>query len=329
MHAATVRLIIGATTGREDRRAELSNRKRMRLQARACQRVRTTLQLVCALLVIASPAWAVETPTPLRIWDGWTKRWATLDEMLDSLSREHVVLVGEQHDSPATHRFERTLFDGLIARRKRVTLALEMFERDVQTVVDRYLEGTIDEATFAREARAWPNHDPDYRPLLERARAGGLPVVASNVPRSLASRVSREGLTALDGLPANHRWLYARHTSTPDDAYRARFVESMQAHAGASNIDRYYAAQCLKDDTMAESVADWIERRGDDAGLVMHISGAFHIDGHLGLYPRLRERMTDKANMATVRIVPVPRVSDADPKAWNGVADWVVFVTAP
>lgn len=292
-------------------------------------RLALTVSMLFLLGGLAAPAFAATDP--FRIWDGYDNKFVSFATMLDSLSREQVVVVGEQHDSPATHRCELAIFDGLLSRSAHATLALEMFERDVQDVLDRYLAGQIDAETFARDARAWPNHETDYRPLIERAKAAGAPVVASNVPRSLAGAVARGGLSALDSMPASHRWMFARHTTSTRDAYRENFFETMKSHGGTDAtdaLDRFYAAQCLKDDTMAESVADWIERKGAAAGVIVHVNGAFHSDDNLGLVTKLRERLP-KARIATVRIVPVEKIDEPDLAQWGKRADWVIFVPAP
>lgn len=66
---------------------------------------------------------------------------ATAVEMIDRLARADVVFVGEQHDDPETHRAEADLLDAIGRRGRPVVLSLEMFERDVQPVVDDYLAG--------------------------------------------------------------------------------------------------------------------------------------------------------------------------------------------
>lgn len=292
-------------------------------------RLALTVSTLCLLCGLAAPALAATDP--FRVWDGYERSFVSFATMLDSLAREQVVVLGEQHDSPSTHRCELAVFDGILSRSTRATLAMEMFERDVQDVVDRYLTGQIDAETFAKEARAWSNHETDYRPLVDRAKGVGAPVVASNVPRSLAGAVARGGISALDSMPASHRWMFARHTTSPADAYRVSFFETMKSHGGteaADALDRFYAAQCLKDDTMAESVADWIERKGDAAGIIVHVNGSFHSDDNLGLVTKMRERLP-KARIATVRIVPVESIDEPDVAKWGKTADWVIFVPAP
>src|SRR4029453_5084128 len=104
-----------------------------------------------------------------------------------------------------THRLEQAILDGLSRRREPVTVSLEMFERDVQPVVDRYLAGAITEAQFLQEGRPWPRYATDYRGLVELAKKEGWTVVAANVPRRLASEVAKSGQSALDRLTPDER----------------------------------------------------------------------------------------------------------------------------
>jgi uncharacterized iron-regulated protein len=275
--------------------------------------------------VIAVMGAAAQASPPPRVWDSWTHKTVGFDAMVDSLAGENVVIVGEIHDSAAGHAAELRILDGLIARRKAAALGLEMFERDTQVALDDYLSGRIAEETFLARSRPWPNYAAAYKPLVEAAKAAAVPVVATNVPRSLAAAVAKSGVTALAALPADHLWLFARHTTAPQDAYWTDFSETMKEHVDVSSLTRYYAAQCLKDDTMAESIADWFERHAPVEGVFLHINGAFHSDHNLGLFARLRERMP-KARIASVRIVPLEKPTEAEAAAWEKTADWVVFV---
>ena len=89
----------------------------------------------------------------------------------------------------------------------------------------------------------------------------------------------------------------------------------------------FYQAQCLKDDTMAESIARL--REEDPERQVVHLSGSFHIDYHLGIYPRLMQRRPQD-KVVTVALRPVENFEEATLQAAldaePGVADYVVFV---
>jgi hypothetical protein len=203
------------------------------------------------------------------VYDTHRREFIDFESMLSSLSNADVLFLGEQHDDPATHRLETATLEGLARRRGNIVLAMEMFERDVQPQLDSYLTGRTSEADFLATSRPWPRYATDYRPLVELARALKWPVVASDVPRRLASLVSRRGLkTVLDSISPADRAFAAHDLECPHDDYFARFAKTMSdmpSHSGDSTkesaaektatIERIYQAQCIKDETMGESVA--------------------------------------------------------------------------
>jgi uncharacterized iron-regulated protein len=258
---------------------------------------------------VSAPSTAAGLAADVRVHgaDGAT---VPLAAMLDAVAAADVVFVGEQHDDPLAHRVELELLRELARRGRRVVLSLEMFERDVQPLVDAYLAGRLPEARLLADGRPWPNYATDYRPLVELARAQGWPVVAANVPRALANAVARGGLAARDPLPPDRRRLAAAELRCPDDAYRRKFVAQMAgmgshgahappaadsaaaaaARAAAATLhQRYYEAQCTKDETMAESVAAAL---APDV-TVVHVNGSFHSDEWLGTADRVRRRRPD------------------------------------
>ena len=113
----------------------------------------------------------------------------SLDTMLDQLAQADVVFLGETHDDETTHPLELAVYEGLLQRKpKQVVLAMEMFERDVQQVLDDYLAGRMDEQQFLAQSRPWGNYQHCYRPLIELAKQTQGPVIASNFPRPLRGK---------------------------------------------------------------------------------------------------------------------------------------------
>lgn len=292
--------------------------------------------LLLSLSLSAAPVLAQTAGEP-RAWEARAGRWVAWGTMADSLARHEIVVVGEQHDDPATHRAEAALLDAIGRRRGRVMVSLEMFERDVQPLLDDYGVGRLTETEFLARSRPWGNYAADYRPLVEHARARRWQVVAANVPRPLASAVARGGMAALDTLPFSHRRLFAaERRCAPEGEYFRRFGEAMggmQGHGGGTDpaaaratLVRFYEAQCIKDETMAESI---VRARDTWRGwMVVHYTGAFHSDRRLGTVERLARRLPD-ARIAVVSIVPVPDPAAADPAGFADRGDYVVFVPAP
>lgn len=294
--------------------------------------IRRVAALALPLALAAAGGAAAQTGEP-RVWDARAAAWIDLSAMADDLARHDVVFVGEQHDDPATHRLEAALLEAVGERAGRVILSLEMFERDVQLLLDEHAVGRMAEAEFLARSRPWSNYVADYRPLVRLASARGWPVVAANVPRPLASAVSRGGLAVLDTLPVSHGRLFAaERRCAPEGEYFRRFGQAMggmQGHGGAdpqATLRRFYEAQCLKDETMAESIVR--ARQAWPGWMVVHFNGGFHSDHRLGAVERLARRLPH-ARIAVVAVVPVADPAAANPAEHAGKGDYVVFVPAP
>ena len=82
-----------------------------------------------------------EPELPMQVLDGATLKPVSYPHMMQTLHRADAVFVGEIHDDSLTHVLERRILDELSARDARRVLTLEMFERDVQGLLDDYLSG--------------------------------------------------------------------------------------------------------------------------------------------------------------------------------------------
>ncbi len=169
--------------------------------------------LGAGLSLVMGGAAASAQETSWRVWDARTGQDIAWNELAARLAERDAVFVGEQHGDPQTHRAEAAL---LAAMEKpwggKLTLAMEMLERDAQTALEEYLAGRKTEEEFAKSVTLWPGYKTEYRPLVEWAKARRVPVLASNVPRRIARDVSKEGIAALS--PRSDL-----RTSAPEDTY--------------------------------------------------------------------------------------------------------------
>lgn len=276
----------------------------------------------------------------IRVYDTKAKQFVTFPEFAKVVATKDLVFFGEQHDDPATHAAEHAVLAAIGERREHVVLSLEMFERDVQPLVDQYLAGRISEANFLAGARPWDRYVTDYRPMIELARVHGWTVVAANVPRRLATGVSRVGLKMLDTLNAADKKFVAREHSCPKDAYYEKFAETMKGHGAgggpptasdaammASMTDKFYQAQCVKDEAMGEAIADaW--KKAPKGAVVFQVDGAFHSDFGLGTAERARRRAPE-ASSVVITAVPVADLAKAQAGEDAKKADYLIFTRAP
>lgn len=314
-------------------------------------------------VIAPAAALAAGDATGYRIVAPATVSDATHAQMVAQLSRADVVFFGEQHDDPETHRAEAELLEAIGRTGRPVVLSLEMFERDVQGVVDDYLAGRIDEKEFLARSRPWDRYATDYRRMVELAKERRWSVVAANVPRSLASAVGRKGLAAFDTLTPKERTYAAKDNVCPKDDYRARFLESMQSHSpGAPSTaaapspaappatpvarpatpspgavmsgglppamaERFYVAQCVKDEAMAEAIVT-ARLAAPRNAIVVHYDGAFHSDYSQGTVSRVKRRQPGWT-LAVVTAIPVADPAAAPIAPQSGKADFVIFTRRP
>lgn len=277
--------------------------------------MRCSLALLSLLFPIAcsTPAHLVATANDRVLW---------VEEVADDLAKADVVVLGELHETPPVHAMHHELLMALQERRVGIVVAMEMFERDTQTLLLRYLNGFVPETTFLQGARPWPHYERDYRPVVEFCKENGIVVLAANAPRKLAAKVVTDGIASVMGDPD-----VARTTTAPEDDYFEAFREEMKGHPGLSDakLHAYYASQCLKDDTMAESITDHLQQLRKDGRrpLVVLICGKMHSDHGRGTVARIKSRMPD----LVVRVLSAETVADlgsGEYRSPRGVADYVV-----
>jgi len=218
--------------------------------------------------------------------------------LADRLVGYDVVFFGEFHDHAGVHLAELRLLRALFARDPRWILSLEQFERDVQGTVDAYLAGKVGEIALIDQGRAWENYAGAYRPLLTFAKLHHLPVVAAEAPEWAVDCVGDGGLPILEKFTPLERSEVAAQLHVTPGPYRDKFMafqSGSAAHGGGAatpealaKAERSFDAQILRDDTMAESIANALAQHPGDK--VLHVTGSFHAADFLGTVERLKLR---------------------------------------
>jgi uncharacterized iron-regulated protein len=212
----------------------------------------------------------------------------TLETALKLLLEYNVIFIGEEHLSRESHEAELAVLTGLIGHEPNLVLALEMFERDIQPLLDDYLKGAVTEEEFLDGSRPWPNYPEDYRPLVELAKSKGLPVIAANVPRRAAAAVAKAN--RLSRRVMGPDGIYLPPTPPYDSGkYRRLFMDTIgdmppMGPMGQINPKGLYKGQLVKDAVMAQALEPFLDRR------ILFCCGHFHSDYYLGIPFQLRKK---------------------------------------
>lgn len=277
-----------------------------------------------------------------------------LEEVVAALEHADVLFIGETHNDTVAHLLEAELlrradesYGPSSQKGRRVALSMEMFERDVQTVLDEYVGGLIQERHFLAGSRPWNNYQTDYRPLVEYAREHHLPVIAANAPARYVSRVSGLGPDSLRELSQTARsWLPPLPFPQASEAYAAKFNEAMggppgralssppqpagatstrqpaaqqaNPHGGAHLLE----AQTLRDASMAYAISDFLKRQHD--ALVVQVNGTFHSEQRLGV-PEQLLHYRPKARAVVVTILPDEGFPAFDAARLGALGDFIII----
>lgn len=232
---------------------------------------------------------------PYQVVDARTGKSVEEAAFWTRLAAARAVCVGEEHPNPHHHwvqlhavrELERRWHGGKTA------LAMEMFQRPFQGVLDDYAAHRIDAAALRSRsgyAERWGYDYGFYGPTIDAAVSSGAALLAANAAKELTKKVVRHGLESLT--PAERAQLPASIV-LDDAAHRAWFDALMEDMGGAAHghkaeakdapppeadatptdktpahgadgagempsADRVYTVQVLWDESMADTAARWL-----------------------------------------------------------------------
>lgn len=212
----------------------------------------------------------------------------SFDELIDRLLESRVVYVGEQHDREADHAAQRAIFEALHARDPSLALGLEMVQRPEQPALDAYVARAIDEPELLERLRwseRWGFDFALYRPMFVLAREHALPIMALNAPSELTRAIAREGLGSL----SDEQRADLPELDLENEPHRAMVEEALRGHPSMSDamLERFYTAQVVWDETMADRVASFLER---SPRRMVVLAGAMHVQAGHGIPARAARR---------------------------------------
>lgn len=211
------------------------------------------------------------------------------EKIVKQLSDYDVVLFGELHNNSIVHWLQLKLTEALYQQKnKQLILGAEMFERDNQPQLDRYLSGKLDPKSMKDSVRLWNNYITDYKPLLDFAKDKNLKFIAGNIPRKYASQVAKQGLESLNTLDAKEKtYIAALPVRVTLDTPGYKEMKTMMGdHADDLKVMNFISAQAVKDATMAESII----KNSEPGKTFVHYNGNYHSKEYGGIYWYLKQR---------------------------------------
>jgi len=243
--------------------------------------------------------------------------------MLKTALNANIVFFGELHNNPISHWMQIELLKDLYAEKQdKLVLGAEMFESDIQLLIDEYLSGQIKTESFESESKLWKNYKTDYKPLVEFAKENELKFVATNVPRRYASLVNEKGFEGLDSLNNEAKKLIAPLPLNYDsevNCYKS-MVEMMKEMGNHDDTLHIAKAQAIKDATMAH----FILKNLKNGETFIHFNGAYHSDDYEGIVWWIKQTNSN-LNIMTISTVEQDTITNLS-EEFIGVADYILCV---
>ncbi|HYA86913.1 MAG TPA: ChaN family lipoprotein [Nitrospirota bacterium] len=241
----------------------------------------------------------------------------SLSWVIDKVASKKIIYVGEYHDRFSNHTVELQVIKGLFKKNPTIAIGMEMFQRPFQQVLDDYIGGVIGEEEFLKKSEYFTRWGYDfnlYKPIIDFARAEKIPVIALNARREIADKVAKAGR---DSLSLEEKKEIPQQLDLSDDSYRERLKQVFEEHKNPDekNFDFFYEAQVLWDETMAQSLDEYM--RKDPLRQMIVLAGSGHIAYGSGIPKRAFRR--NGCEYATI-------LNDADVD--RGVGDYLIYPEA-
>lgn len=263
------------------------------------------------------------SPTYAQSISSYLQQHDTSQQVLQELAKADVVYLGETHDSLKDHQAQLEILQQLYQRHSKMAIALEMFQRPYQNILDRYIAGHLSEQELLEQSeynQRWGFPWEYYAPILQFAKEKQLQVLALNTPTEVTRKVSREGLESLT--PEQRQFIPPfREIRTDNAEYRQLLLKTFNQHRQAghssASFERFFLTQVLWDETMAERIAQFLQ--ANSGYQVVVLAGQGHIAYGYGIPSRVARRLPDRLLQRSVLFSPSGDVATPE----KSIADFI------
>lgn len=282
---------------------------------RPAARLFLTLLLLPALLAIGGCI-VTGGPNDGPLWRAGLTSTYTPAEIIHKLGERRVLFVGETHTRYDHHLLQLRALEALHRADPRLAIGVEWFQRPAQPHLDDYIAGRIDEKTLLSRSEYYQRWRFDYRlyrPILQYARRHGIPVIALNAPVELTKAIGDKGL---DGLTPAQSAQLPPVIDRSNQQYIEQLREVFDHHPKAEerNFEHFVDVQLTWDETMAQQVADYLQRHPQQRMIVF--AGIGHVQYGWGI----PDRVARQSGLRPVIVLPTD-----DGKEPEGRADYLVM----
>jgi len=215
--------------------------------------------------------------------------------VIEGIEKSRVIYLGENHTDYGYHIMQLQVIQALHAKGVNLAVGMEMFPHSSQQALDDYINGNInDENEFIKRSRyfsVWGFDYRLYRDIINFAGKYNLPIIGLNLDKQIVSQAFRNG--NLDGLSEEqlHSLPAERDLTLPGYQQRLKAIHDIHDTSAKSpdSFNGFLQAQALWDETMAQTIADYLAAHPDKVMVVL--VGGGHVYKANAIPPRVARRI--------------------------------------
>jgi uncharacterized iron-regulated protein len=191
--------------------------------------------------------------------------------LLDDLRQVQVIFMGEFHDHVGHHSAQLAVIDALDNDDRPLAIGLEMFRKDDQESLDRWVDNELSFLKFLAVYNDNWSMWPKYREIFQHARVKRLKMLGLNLPSDITRKVARNGFQSLS---AEERQMLGNVQCQVNPIYGNYIRRAMGGHGGHGDQYLYFCeAQLLWDTMMAHNLVEFLQENPDYRVVVLAGSG--------------------------------------------------------
>ncbi|MBT5969139.1 MAG: PDZ domain-containing protein [Nitrospina sp.] len=218
------------------------------------------------------------------------------DQMQNAISSSRVIYIGETHDNIEAHRAQLEIIEDLAKRFPgKISVGMEMFRRSAQQNLNQWNKGELSSGQFKNLFRKnWGNGYALYKSIFEFLNKNHIPLIglkSSKKTEDIFRGNDQPGQNDLPKIDFN-------------DRYHRPF--SMSIFGGHQAMEQPYRMLLLWEETMAQTVADFLKNPSNINSKLVILAGGFHVQYGFGIPKRAFRRVPHSYSIVLPTVTELP-----------------------
>ena len=220
----------------------------------------------------------------------------SFDQMQNAISSSRVIYIGETHDNIEAHRAQLEIIQDLAKRFPgKISVGMEMFRRSAQQNLNQWNKGELSSGQFKKLFRKnWGNGYALYKSIFEFLNKNHIPLIGLKSSKKTEDTFRDNDQPGQNDLPKIDF----------NDRYHRPF--SMSIFGGHQAMEKPYRMLLLWEETMAQTVADFLINPSNINSKLVILAGGFHVQYGFGIPKRAFRRVPHSYSIVLPTVTELP-----------------------